>query len=317
MNVMSKMIKAIDQLNCPIVAGIDTTIEMIPDSIKDANLKEFGKTIEAISKMIIDYNKIIIDNICDLVPAVKIQIAMYEMYGISGLIAYEETAKYAKSKDLIVMGDIKRGDIGNTASAYASHLTGIQIEGTHFDTWSEDMITVNPYLGKDSLTPFVDACIDSKKACFVLVKTSNPGSADLQDLIVKIDRDDTKKVEAQGRYIYEVVGEMVSDLGKKYIDETGYNPIGAVVGATHKEIGAKLRKYMPNTFFLVPGYGAQGATAEDLKDFFDKDGRGAIINSSRGIIANWQKDSRFDHTNVGDAAREAVIAMKNDLRNMV
>ena len=254
--------------------------------------------------MIVDYNKNIIDNIHDLVPAVKIQIAMYEAYGIEGIIAYEETAKYAKSKGLLVIGDIKRGDIGNTATAYASHLTGIKIKEQVINTWTEDMITVNPYLGKDSLEPFKKACESTGKGCFVLVKTSNPGSADIQDLTPT----------GQEKTIYEIVAEMVSDIGADSIGSMGYSLIGAVVGATHPDIGTKLRKMMPHTFFLVPGYGAQGATAGDIQGFYDRNGRGVIINSSRGIIANWRKDPKYSENNIGDAARDAVLAMKHDIR---
>ena len=306
MNIMKKLIQQIDQLESPIVAGLDTTIAMIPDSMKKIFFEEYEQTPKAVSMMLTDYNRIIIDSIYDLVPSVKIQIAMYEKYGIDGLTAYNETASYAKSKGLIVMGDIKRGDIGSTADAYTAHLVGTEIQGKIVQTWNEDIITVNPYLGKDSLEPFVNGCVKSKKACFILVKTSNPGSADIQDLIA----------ENQDKTIYEVVGQMVANLGEKFTDDTGYNPIGAVVGATHKDIGAKLRKQMPHTFFLVPGYGAQGATAEDLKGFFDKDKRGSIVNSSRGIIANWKKDDKYDENNIGDAARDAVISMKKELGNI-
>ncbi len=307
MNVINNLIKAIDSLNSPIVAGLDTALSMIPEPQKNKCFEEYGKTPEAAAGMLLGYNKMIIDNIYDLIPAVKIQIAMYEVYGTAGIDAYNETAKYAREKGLLVIGDIKRGDIGSTASAYASHLTGTIIIDHAVETWSEDMITINPYLGKDSLLPFTEACNQTGKGCFVLVKTSNPGSADIQDLVVN----------GYNKPIYEIVGQMVSDLGKSSLDEAGYSLIGAVVGATHRDIGAKLRHDMPHTFFLVPGYGAQGATAEDLKGFFDKDGRGAIINSSRGIIANWQKNSKFNENNIGDAAREAVNSMKNDLRKVM
>lgn len=306
-NIISRLINKIDSLDSPIVAGIDTTIEMIPYNMQSEYFGLYGKTPYAVSEMLLAYNKSIIDNIYDLVPAVKIQIAMYEAYGIHGLDIYNKTAEYAKSRGLIVIGDIKRGDIGSTASAYSSHLTGVEIEDKMFYTWTEDIITINPYLGRDSLVPFTEACNKSGKACFVLVKTSNPGSSDIQDLISM----------EHGKPIYEIVGKMVSDLGKDSTDDTGYGNVGAVVGAAHREIGAKLREQMPHTFFLVPGYGAQGAEAEDLKGFFDNNGRGAIINSSRGIIANWKENPKFNENTIGEAARFAVIEMKDDIGKMM
>ena len=307
MNVMTKLIKGIDDLKSPIVAGMDTTEEMLPKFMKDKYLEMYGRNAIAVSKMLIEYNKIIIDNIYDLVPAVKIQIAMYEKYGVSGIRAYIETASYAAKKGLLVIGDIKRGDIGSTATAYAAHLTGAEVDGIAVPTWNEDMITVNPYLGEDSLMPFVNVCKKTDKACFVLVKTSNPGSKDIQDLISK----------EYNEPIYESVGKMVENLGRDTVDNYGYSAIGAVVGATHREIGGRLRKIMPNTFFLVPGYGAQGAGAEDIKGFFDKDGRGSIVNSSRGIIANWQKHDKYSEQNIGSAARDAVLLMKKDLGGII
>ena len=307
MNVMTSLIKKIDDLKSPIVAGIDTTDEMMPKNMKDKFYEMFGRNATAVSKMLVDYNKIIIDNIHDLIPAVKIQIAMYEKYGVSGIRAYNETATYAAQKGLIVIGDIKRGDIGSTATAYSAHLADAQIDGNSVPTWHEDMITVNPYLGSDSLVPFIDACKQADKACFVLVKTSNPGSADIQDLITKDNNEP----------IYESVGKMVEKLGADMVDEYGYSAIGAVVGATHSQIGSRLRKIMPQTFFLVPGYGAQGAGSEDIRGFFDKDGRGSIVNSSRGIIANWQKDDKYSEQNIGEAAREAVLNMKKDLGGII
>lgn len=323
MNVMEKLIESIDKLNTPVVAGIDTTINMVPKSIIKEQSKINEDPIKAVTTAILVYNKIIIDNIYDLIPAVKVQIAMYEKYGVEGINIYNETCAYAKSKGLTVMGDIKRGDIGSTADAYASHLTGVDLDGNinvdidadsnqnikseNIQIWNEDMITINPYLGADSLTPFVNACRTSDKSCFVLVKTSNPGSSDIQDLITK----------EHDKPIYEVVAKIVSDLGHDCINKYGYSFVGAVVGATHRNIGTKLRQIMPHTFFLVPGYGAQGATASDLKGFFDNDGRGSIINSSRGIIANWQKDSKYGEHNIGEAARDAILNMKDDLTSVL
>jgi len=243
------------------------------------------------------FNREIIDAVHDLVPAVKPQIAMYEQYGVAGMQAYAQTVQYAKSKGLVVIADIKRGDIAGTAAAYASHLT---------DTWGADFATINPYLGGDSIEPFTQVCRAQDKGIFVLVKTSNPGSGDLQDMPL-----------ANGLVVYEHIAELVRTWGAELMGERGYSRVGAVVGATYPAQGEALRKRMPNTFFLVPGYGAQGGTGAALRGFFDENGQGCIVNSSRGIIAAWQADVRFGENNVGDAAREAVFAMKKDLASCI
>ncbi|OON93229.1 MAG: orotidine 5'-phosphate decarboxylase, partial [Epulopiscium sp. Nele67-Bin001] len=247
------------------------------------------------------FNKMIIDEIYDLIPAVKPQIAMYEKYGLEGLRAYFETTQYCKSKGLIIIGDVKRGDIASTAAAYAGHIAGVDIEGEYFDLWNEDAITVNPYLGYDGIEPFLGACKQFDKGLFILVKTSNPSSCEIQDL--KLDN----------KHIYNYVADLVSKWGENLIGEYGYSNIGAVVGATYREQGEELRSLMPHTFFLVPGYGAQGGKASDLKGYFDKDGRGAIINSSRGIISAY-KTKNIQEKDFAKVAREAVIEMKNDLK---
>lgn len=299
--MIDTLLKKIDSMKNPTVVGLDPTIDMIPAVLKKEMYEQYGKTPKAIGSMFLKFNREIIDSVEDLVPAVKPQIAMYEKYGIEGIKAYLETIEYAKSKGLCVIGDIKRGDISSTAAAYAAHIEGVDIDGEAFDLWQEDWITINPYLGVDGIQPFIDACNKNDRGIFILVKTSNPSSSQLQD------------IQVNGKTIYEKVAELVSEWGEQSMGNMGYSRIGAVVGATHKEQGASLRKIMPKTFFLVPGYGAQGGTGADLKGFFDKEGRGCIVNSSRGITAAYKKDAKYGEK-VGEAAREAAKAMKKDLQ---
>lgn len=299
--MIDRLMRKIDLCTNPTVVGLDPTYDIIPETIRKKMTEKYGKTSKAVRKMIVSFNKQIIDETYDLIPAVKIQIAMYEKYGTEGIRAYLETILYAQKKGLFVIGDIKRGDIASTAEAYASHLGGVDIEDTHFDLWNEDAVTLNPYMGFDGIEPFIDPCNKYDKGLFILVKTSNPSGGEIQDLI------------ADGRPVYEHVSDLVSRWGRLSMGSDGYSRIGAVVGATYKEQGEKLRKNMPHTFFLVPGYGAQGATGADLKGYFDKDGRGCIVNSSRGIIAAYRKNERYGDHNFAEAAREAVIKMKYDL----
>ncbi len=299
--MIDELLQKIESVGNPSVIGLDPTYEMIPRKIAEEKIMDHGKTLKAVSEMFFEFNKNIIDHILDIVPAVKPQIAMYEKFGLEGLEAYLKTIEYAKGKGLIVIGDIKRGDIASTAEAYAAHIGGVDIEGQKHDPWKEDWITVNPYFGMDGIAPFIKACVESNKGIFVLVKTSNPTSCQLQDLI------------CGGETIYEKVAALVSEWGLSAPGGKGYSKIGAVVGATHKEQGEKLRRLMPGTFFLVPGYGAQGATGEDLKGFFDKEGRGCIINSSRGITAAYKNDPKYGEHNYGEAAREAALKMRRDL----
>ena len=295
--------KRIDELKNPSVVGLDPALEHIPPQILEAQIEENGETLLAAALAVYEFNTRLIDALCDIVPAVKPQIAMYERFGVDGLRAYIDTAAYARRKGLLVIGDIKRGDIAGTAAAYAAHIGGTQAGGQTRYPWPEDAVTLNPYLGSDSVTPFLDVCAAQEKGIFLLVKTSNPGSGDLQDLPL-----------VSGKLVYEQVADLVSQWGEGFVGKRGYSKVGAVVGATFPEQGRALRARMPHTFFLVPGYGAQGGAGKDLRGFFDAQGLGCIVNSSRGIIAAWQKDGRFGENNVGDAAREAVIAMKNDLR---
>ncbi len=299
--MIDRLIERIDELKNPTVVGLDPTFEMIPNHIKQTMFERYENTPKAVSQMFLQFNMGIIDAISDLVPAVKPQIAMYERYGLDGIVAYMQTIAYAKSKGMLIIGDIKRGDIASTAEAYAAHLSGVEVEGERFDLWQEDAVTLNPYLGTDSVDPFLKACDEYDKSIFMLVKTSNPSGKEIQDLIV------------EGKPLYLHVAQLVNQWGRTSVGKYGYSKVGAVVGATYSEQGELLRKVIPNTFFLVPGYGAQGATAADLKGYFDKDGKGCIINSSRGIIAAYKQSDKYSEENYGEAAREAVITMKTTL----
>lgn len=302
--MMNRLNERIKELSAPIVVGLDPTLKLIPEWILKEKAEEFGETAEAIKESILVYNKGIIDAVCDLVPAVKPQIAMYEQFGIEGLIAYEKTVKYAKSKGLIVIGDAKRGDIGSTSEAYANaHLGSVMFGNSRITGFDTDILTVNPYLGTDGIKPFVDVCAKEKKGIFVLVKTSNPSSGEFQDAIT------------DGMPLYEKVGKMVEKWGEE-TREGRYSNVGAVIGATYPEMGKRLRNIMKNTFFLVPGYGAQGGTAKDLLPYFDEEKGGAVVNSSRGIIGAYKQEkyARFGGgKGFAEAARAAVLDMKDDL----
>ena len=302
--MIDRLMKKIEEKGNPTVVGLDPTYAMIPEAIRTEMLDRFGKTPKAAASMLARFNSGIIDAVADLVPAVKLQIAMYEQYGLEGLDAYLKSIDEAKVKGLIVIGDIKRGDISSTAAAYAAHLEGVKIEGEFFDLWKEDAVTLNPYMGFDGIQPFLQPCNECDKGIFLLVKTSNPSGGELQDLI------------ADGRPVYEHTAELVSKWGEAAMGSSGYSRIGAVVGATYKEQGEFLRQKMPHTFFLIPGYGAQGASGADIKGYFDQDGRGCIVNSSRGIIAAYQKDRKYTGYDYAEAAREAVLAMKKDLEGI-
>lgn len=302
--IIDSLIKKIEELNNPTVVGLDPRIEYIPKHLLDENYEKYGKNLKGVSNAFLDFNKQIIDNIYDIVPSVKPQIAMYEKYGIDGLIAFSETVKYAKEKNMIVISDIKRGDIGSTAKDYAdSHLGFSEIEGEKFETFNSDFVTLNPYLGGDSISPFIDVMKQENKGAFVLVKTSNKGSKDLQDLII-----DNEK-------LYIRVGQLVTEWGKELIGEYGYSSLGAVVGATHKDELVEIRNKCPKLFFLIPGYGAQGGKAEDIRASFDNNGLGGIVNSSRGIIAAFQNEkySTFSEKEFALASRQAALDMKKDL----
>ena len=301
--MINKLISNIRKTNAPIVVGLDPMLNYIPEHIQKKAFAEFGETLEGAAEAIWQYNKGIVDATFDLIPAVKPQIAMYEQFGIPGLIAYKKTVEYCKSKDLVVIGDIKRGDIGSTSAAYAvGHLGQVQVGSKKYAGFDEDFATVNPYLGSDGVKPFMDVCEEEKKGIFVLVKTSNPSSGEFQDRVI------------DGRPLYELVGEKVAQWGDELMGD-GYSYVGAVVGATYPEMGKVLRKIMPKTFILVPGYGAQGGKGADLVHFFNEDGLGAIVNSSRGIIAAYKQEKykEFGAENYADASRAAVKDMIADI----
>ena len=299
--MIDRLIKSIEEKENPSVVGLDPTLEMIPSFLKEEMYAKYGKTPKAVANMFFEFNKAIIDEVADIVPAVKPQIAMYEKYGLEGIECFLKTCEYAKEKGLVIIGDIKRGDISSTAAAYAGHLEGCEIEGQHFDTWNEDFVTVNPYLGSDGITPFVNACKKSDKGIFVLLKTSNKSSSEIQDRLI------------EGRPLYNHVAELINTWGEDVIGSYGFSEVGAVVGATHPKEGVELRKLCPHVFFLVPGYGAQGGKAEDLKGFFDERGLGAIVNSSRGIIASYKKIEGAREEDFAKYSRKAALLMRDDL----
>ncbi len=304
--MINKLVAQIKKTGAPIVVGLDPMMKFIPEHIKEKAFAEFGETLEGAAEAIWQYNKAIVDAIYDLVPAVKPQIAMYEQFGLPGLSAFYKTVQYCKEKGLIVIGDIKRGDIGSTSEAYAvGHLGKVQVGSRSYYGFDEDFVTVNPYLGSDGVNPFIKVCKEEKKGIFVLVKTSNPSSGEFQDRQI---------ADAGNRPLYEVVGEQVAKWGETHMGDT-YSYVGAVVGATYPEMGRVLRKIMPKSYILVPGYGAQGGKGADLVHFFNEDGLGAIVNSSRGIIAAYQQEkyARFGAENFADASRAAVLDMKEDI----
>ena len=301
--MINKLTAKIQKTNAPIVVGLDPMLNYIPKHIQEKAFKEYGETLEGAAEAIWQFNKEIVDKTYDLIPAVKPQIAMYEQFGIPGLMAYKKTVDYCKSKDLVVIGDIKRGDIGSTSASYAvGHLGKVQVGENKIAAFDEDFATVNPYLGSDGVKPFIDVCKEEKKGIFVLVKTSNPSSGEFQDRLI------------DGRPLYELVGEKVAQWGEDCMGDS-YSYVGAVVGATYPEMGKVLRKIMPKAYILVPGYGAQGGQGKDLVHFFNEDGLGAIVNSSRGIIAAYKQEKygKFGEKNFGDASRAAVEDMIADI----
>ena len=302
--MINQLVEKIKQTGAPVVAGLDPMLDYIPKQVQEKAFEEFGETLEGAAEAVWQFNKEIVDKICDLIPAVKPQIAMYEQFGLPGLAAFKKTVDYCKEKGLIVIGDIKRGDIGSTSAAYAAgHIGRVQVGSRSFAPFDEDFITVNPYLGSDGVNPFLKVCKEEKKGMFILVKTSNPSSGEFQDRLI------------DGRPLYELVGERVAAWGEEAMGDT-YSYVGAVVGATYPEMGKTLRKIMPKAFILVPGYGAQGGKGKDLVPFFHEDGLGAIVNSSRGIIAAYRQEkyADFGAEQFGEAARAAATDMIQDIR---
>ena len=302
--MINQLVANIKKTGAPIVVGLDPMLKYIPEQVQQKAFAEYGETLEGAAEAIWQFNKEIVDKTYDLIPAVKPQIAMYEQFGLPGLAAFKKTVDYCKEKGLVVIGDIKRGDIGSTSAAYAvGHIGKVKVGSKTYAPFDEDFVTVNPYLGSDGVNPFLDVCKEEKKGIFVLVKTSNPSSGEFQDQ--KID----------GRPLYELVGEKVAAWGSEVMGDE-YSYVGAVVGATYPEMGKVLRKVMPKAYILVPGYGAQGGKGKDLVHFFNEDGLGAIVNSSRGIIAAYKQEqyAKFGAENFGDASRAAVETMVADIK---
>lgn len=296
--MIDTLIEKIKEKNNPTVAGLDPKLDYVPEEMKVAAFKEYGANFTGAAQAILSFNKTLIDALYDIVPAVKPQAAYYEMYGIEGIKCMKETVDYAKSKGLYVILDGKRGDIGATSEAYAKAFLGkTEILDTGMSAFDADSLTVNPYLGTDGIKPFTDQCAAHQKSIFVLVKTSNKSSGELQDL------------KSGGAYIYEHMADLVKTWGSDLIGTYGYSSVGAVVGATYPEQAEALRERMPHTYFLVPGYGAQGGKAADVAKSFNRDGLGAIVNASRSIMCAYQKNGGT----LGDAARQEAIRMRDDI----
>ena len=326
--LIDRLIKKITDLSTPIVVGLDPRLDQIPTYLKEEAFSRNGRTPTAAAEIFFKFNQAIIDQICDIVPAVKPQIAMYEQFGAPGITAYLQTVQYAKEKGLIVIGDIKRGDIASTAEAYSNmHIGRVDIDGESIEIAQTDFITVNPYMGFDSIEPFLSDCKKYDKGLFLLIKTSNKGSRDIQDILVSSEQmfygyDEWEDmltpcggcpISENQQPLYSHIGELVEIWGADLVGKYGYSNIGAVVGATHPIEAVKLRKFMPKTFFLVPGYGTQDGSGKDLKDLWARN-FGAIVNNSRGITGAYKNDKyKCDEKDFAKAARQAVFDMKADL----
>ena len=301
-----RLIEGIVKMQNPTVAGLDPKLDYVPASIKESCFEKYGKTLEGAAAALLEFNKAIIDKIYDIVPAIKPQAAYYEMYGWQGIKALCETIAYAKSKGMFVITDGKRNDIGTTMEAYATaHLGTTDVAGEEIDAFGADALTVNGYLGTDGIKPLAEICDKKDKGIFVLVKTSNPSSGELQDM----------KLE-NGSTVYAQMGSMCENWGESLMGKYGYSGVGAVVGATYPDQLAEMRAKAPHTFFLVPGYGAQGGGAQDAKNAFDKRGLGAIINSSRGIMCAWKKQG-LTEDDFAEAARAEALRMKEDILSTI
>ena len=301
-----RLIEGIVKMQNPTVAGLDPKLDYVPASIKESCFEKYGKTLEGAAAALLEFNKAIIDKIYDIVPAIKPQAAYYEMYGWQGVKALCETIAYAKSKGMFVITDGKRNDIGTTMEAYATaHLGTTDVAGEEIDAFGADALTVNGYLGTDGIKSLAEICDKKDKGIFVLVKTSNPSSGELQDM----------KLE-NGSTVYAQMGSMCENWGESLMGKYGYSGVGAVVGATYPDQLAEMRAKAPHTFFLVPGYGAQGGGAQDAKNAFDKRGLGAIINSSRGIMCAWKKQG-LTEDDFAEAARAEALRMKEDILSTI
>lgn len=308
MHFADRLAKAVKEKDSVICVGLDPRVEQIPAFLLNKAVANHGKTLTALAEAFVNFNKGIIDGVKDLVVAVKPQIAFYEELGSLGIWAFEETCKYAKEQGLIVIADAKRNDIGSTAEAYARAFLGkTKVFNEEFKVVDADALTINAYLGYDGVKPFMKICHEEGKGIFVLVKTSNPSSGDIQDRVTVEEK----------MSIAALMGHFVESWGSEDLGECGYSFVGAVVGATYPKEAQLLRKIMPQSIFLVPGYGAQGGKAEDVKPCFNSDGFGAIVNSSRDIIFAYEKNaSTKQGEDFAEAAREAVILMNEDLNRV-
>ena len=302
MNAIDRLINKIKETNNPTVIGLDPRYELLPKCL----LEKYPNTLEGISQAIVEYNKALIDETYDVIPAVKPQIAFYEMFGIPGMKAFEETCKYAKQKGMIVIADIKRGDIGSTAQGYSNAYLGkTKIGEKEESIFDVDFVTVNPYMGTDCVKPFIEDCKKYGKGIFILVKTSNPSSGELQD--VKLEN---------GEEVYVKVAKLVEEWGKDLRGENGYSSIAAVVGATYPKQLKEIREIAPHTYFLIPGYGAQGGKAEDIALGFDKNGLGGIVNASRSLMCAYKSElwkDKFAEKDYAKATRAEALRMKEEL----
>lgn len=301
--MINQLVNQIKKKDAPVVVGLDPMLDYVPEHLLRAAFEQYGETLEGAAEAIWQFNKGIVDAAYELIPAVKPQVAMYEQFGVPGIAAFKKTVDYCKEKGLVVIGDVKRGDIGSTSTAYAvGHLGKVTVGSKQYYGFDEDFVTVNPYLGSDGVNPFVEVCREEKKGIFVLVKTSNPSSGEFQDRLL------------DGKPLYELVAEKVNEWGSQCMGEE-YSYVGCVVGATYPEMGKVLRKIMPKTYILVPGYGAQGGKASDLAPYFNEDGLGAIVNSSRGIICAYKQEkyAGFGAENYADASRQAVLDMIEEI----
>lgn len=306
--MIDQLIKKIQEKDAPVVVGLDPMLSYVPEQITQAAFAEYGETLEGAAEAIWQYNKGIVDAVYDLIPVVKPQLAMYEQFGVPGMQAFQKTVQYCKEKGLVVIGDAKRGDIGSTSAAYATaHLGKVTVGSQSHAAFDEDFVTVNPYLGSDGVKPFLKVCQEEDRGIFLLVKTSNPSSGEFQDRLI------------DGRPLYEWVAEKVNEWGAECMGSCGYSAVGCVVGATYPEMGKTLRKVMPKAYILVPGYGAQGGTAAELAPYFNEDGLGAIVSSSRGIICAYQQEkyAKYGAENYAEASRQAVVDMIQDINGAI
>ena len=301
-NAIDILIDKIRKTNNPTVMGLDPRYDIIPDCVKN----KYDKTLQGVSEAILEYNKALIDATYDIIPAIKPQIAFYEMFGVEGINVFNETCKYARKKQMVVIADIKRGDIGTTAQGYSNAFLGkTQVGDTEIAVFNVDFVTINPYMGTDCVKPFIEDCKKYNKGIFILVKTSNKSSGEIQDLILQ-----------NGKTIYETVAELVNEWGKDLIGESGYSSISSVVGATYPQQLKELRKIMPASYFLIPGYGAQGGKAGDIALGFDNKGLGGIVNASRSLMCAYKSDlwkEKFTEVEYAKATRAEAIRMRNEL----